>query len=178
MTTAKGYVNWCGSNDFHGKKLWSFRLKNEEKWFNTGEMDPNIAKGELVEFNYDVNNGRYVVDLPSLVHINVGTAVSTNGVSTGRMAKRGNKDDYWDERLARDIENDEYKRQNDSRIQYQSARNAAITVVDILLREKALKVPEKNAYDVIMGKLKDLTNSFYDETSTFSEIEQENKEAV
>lgn len=185
----KGYVNWSGGKPFNGRMSYSIRLKNEEKWFQCGPADPKVQKGDLVEFEYETNNGYYnvLVDTISVIDLGATPKSHSNSVpstfSPGNH-KGGSKDQYWDERFARDIENDKHRKANEVKIQYQAARNAAIATVDILTREKALIIPEKKgaASEVIMAKIEDLTNEYFHKTGSVgvgtSETEQENREAA
>lgn len=185
----KGYVSWSGGKPYRGQMSFTIRLKNEEKWYQCGPADPKVQKGDLVEFEYEENNGYYNVFVDSIRVIDLGATPSsgTSGVSGPKYSsgnKGAGKDGYWDERLSRDIENDNYRRGNDIRIQYQAARNSAIAVLDILTREKALIIPDKKgaASEVIMAKLEDLTNEFFHKTSAVgvntSETVEEDREAA
>lgn len=171
---AKGYVTYVGSTKFGKKELYSFRVNTEEKWFGTGTVDSLLKKNDYIKFSYTENNGRFNVDPSSIEHIKLEGSVEANGgaSSTGSV-RSGTKSSYWDsqERIDRDKANDQYRKENDLRIQYQSARNAAISVVDVLLRERALKLADGSKADnvsVILGKITDLTNQFYHDTSNAS----------
>lgn len=179
----KGYVSYAAGRPFRGQMQYSIRLKNEEKWFSCGPADPKIKKNDLVEFDYEESGGYYNVFVDSLRVIDLGAEPSAK--PSGQNNTGVSKDVYWDERFTRDLANDKYKRENDLRIQYQAARNAAIAVLDILAREKALIIPEKKgaAGEVIMAKLEDLTNEFFHKTSTIgagteNETEQEDRKAA
>lgn len=181
----KGYVSWSGGKEFRGRMLYSIRLKNEEKWFGCGPTDPKVKKGDLVEFEYEDSNGGYDVLIDSIRVIDLGAdAKPTMGNLKSAVPNEGSKNGYWDERLARDVENDKYRKENDLKIQYQAARNSAIAVLDILTREKALIIPEKKgaASEVIMAKLEDLTNKFFQDTNNVGakgdETVQEDREAA
>lgn len=163
----KGYVTYSGNNVFGKKTLYSFRVGTEDKFFGTGEQNPNLEKNDYIKFDYSSANGRFYVDPGSIEHIareepvaNPSSGSNSNVVQRG--AQKG--DGYWGERLSRDIENDVYRKANDLRIQYQSARNAAIAVVDVLLRERTLKLadgPKVDNVAVVMGKIDDLTEQFF-----------------
>lgn len=155
----KGYVNYVGSTKFKGKELWSFRITNSDSWFRTGLVKPPIEKGNLVEFESTEVNGGHNVDVSSIAVIATSDSVTVGGV--GSLGNRGNasangRETYWEDRAKED-------RARDLRIQYQSARKDAIAVVDILVREKALKLPEKlgAAHDAILGKIDDLTDHYF-----------------
>lgn len=156
---SKGYVSYCSSKPFGNKMLWSFRLKNEEKWFGCGETDPKVKTGEQIEFSYTEKNGRYNVEIPTIVRFTADTTVH-NGTPSKNLTgntNSGGREEYWNDKAAKDVE-------KDLRIQWQSARNAAIEVVGILVSSDSLKLPEKNKSDAILGKIADLTDKFYAES--------------
>jgi hypothetical protein len=174
---AKGRVKWSGSNKYNGKTLYSFRLDNQEGFFGCGVADPKVKSGDTIEFSYEVVNGRssVLLDTISLVSSGPSERPSGNkshgtssypkdgGVPLGNAANYKEKDTYWKDKESRDLVNDEYRRGNDIRIQYQSARNAAIAVTDILVKAGAIIIPEKKGAgaEAIMGKIEDLTNEFF-----------------
>jgi hypothetical protein len=169
----KGTVRWCEPKLYNGKKLWSFSLNGEDGFFGCGISDPKVKKGDTIEFDYEIVNGRasVVVDTINLLSSAPSDRTNSYSGSGGQPGKAngggGGNAQYWEEKTQRDIENDEYRRANDIRIQYQSARNAAITVTDLLVKAGAIIIPEKkgSGYDVLMGKIEDLTNEFFHKTS-------------
>lgn len=166
MQKAKGYVSYLGGTQYKGETLYSFRLKNEDRWYRCGTKQPAISKNDLIEFEYEDKDGFGNVDVNSIKRVDLGASSDTPAVRTAEY--RGNsgglsKDDYWKNKETRDMANEEHRKGNELRIQYQSARNAAITVVDILLREKILKLAAKaeDNVSVVLGKIEDLTNEFF-----------------
>jgi len=169
----KGQVKWCDGKDFRGKKLWSFTLKEAEGFFGCGISDPKVRKGDTIEFYYEVVNGRasVIVDTINLLSGAPSDRVPGNSDSGNQPNKAngtgGSNAQYWEDKTKRDIENDEYRRGNDIRIQYQSARNAAIEVTGILVAAGTLIIPEKKGAgaEVILAKIEDLTNEFFQKCS-------------
>lgn len=167
---AKGYITYAGSKSFGKKTLYSFRISTEEKFFGTGEIDPKVKKNDFVKFTYTERNGYFNVDPNSIEHIGAttgGVGAPAQGNSNG-VRQGSTRDAYFADKFAFDKENDKYRKANDLRIQYQSARNAAISVVDVLLRERALKLadgPKADNVAVVMGKITDLTNQFFSDCS-------------
>lgn len=172
----KGYVTYAGSNLFGGKKLFSFRVGTEDKFFGTGMKDPGLEKNNYIEFEYTEYNGRFNVDPAHIKHIarEESSQSGVSGQASGSVrqgAKGGGSNEYWEARFQRDVDGDAYRKGNDTRIQYQSARNAAISVVDVLLRERVLKLADGAKADnvaVVMGKIMDLTDEFFDRCSNVS----------
>jgi hypothetical protein len=169
----KGQVKWCDGKDFRGKKLWSFSLNGEDGFFGCGISDPKVKKGDTIEFYYEIVNGRasVIVDTINLLSSAPSDRAPGNSGSNYQPNKAngtgGGNAQYWEDKTRRDLENDEYRRSNDVRIQYQSARNAAIEVAGILVAAGLLQIPEKkgSGYEVVMGKIEDLTNEFFHKCS-------------
>lgn len=178
----KGTVKWSGGTPVKGKTLWSFTLKEEDGFFGCGISDPKVKKGDIIEFDYEIVNGRATVVIDTINLLSSAPSDRASGhSSTGSESSKANgggggNAQYWEEKTKRDIENDEYRRSNDVRIQYQSARNAAIEVAGILIAAGLIQIPEKKGagYDVVMGKIEDLTNEFFQKTSNVGEEAQEN----
>jgi hypothetical protein len=171
MPKQSGYVQYVGEKTFHNKVQWSIRIQDVEKWFNA-DFNPQLRRMDNVEFEYTEKGKANVIVPGSIRPVNLGNPTpnspapaqaNSGSVRPGAVTRDG----YWAEKLEFDKVNDKYRKGNDLRIQYQSARNAAISVVDILTREKALIIPEKKGagVEVVLGKIEDLTNEFYAKSS-------------
>lgn len=70
------------------------------------------------------------------------------------------KDDYWSRKEERDLE-------VQKAIQYQASRNAAIAVLDVMLKAGAVKLPSKQAdqYDAVLAVVDEITAHFNTQTS-------------
>lgn len=160
----KGYVQWVGSKPFGQRISWSLRLKNVDQWYNCGGQDPNVSINDHVEFDYTEKDGRGYINMGSFKKLSSSPEVH-QGTGSKDLAKSGNvKEDYWNEKSRKDDS-------KDLRIQWQSARNAAIEVVGILVTNGSLKLPEKNQSDAILGKIADLTDKFYKESASPPTVE-------
>lgn len=167
MSQQKGYVQWVGSKPYGSSMTWTFRLKNVEMWFNCGAQNPNVSTGDFIEFDYTEKNGRSQVNVGSLKKLDTSPQVHQGtpsaSLAAGSVRSVAGKSDYaikeqyWSDKAKGDME-------RDLRIQWQSARNAAIEVVGILVSSDSLKLPEKNKSDAILGKIADLTDKFYAES--------------
>lgn len=173
----KGTVKWSGGTPVRGKTLWSFTLKEQDGFFGCGISDPKVKKGDTIEFDYEIVNGRSTVVVDTINLLSAAPSERSGVSSEPSASSGGGRSDaqYWEGKAKRDIENDEYRRSNDIRIQYQSARNAAIEVAGILVEAGLIQIPEKKGagYDVVMGKIEDLTNEFFQKTSNVGAIAQE-----
>lgn len=158
---AQGRVSYAGGKPFGSKMLYSIKLQNDSAWYNCGERDPNVKSGDNVEFEFNVNpNGKAQVVLPT-VRVLAGasqTTVSQSVPSKEFNLRATEKDQYWSNKAIDD-------KSRDLRIQHQSARNAAIEVVAVLVSKDLLKLPEKNASEAVLGKISDLTERFFKESN-------------
>lgn len=172
----KGYVTYAGSKVFGKRTLFSFRVNSEDKFFGTETTDPKVEKNDYIEFEYTENGGRFNVDPSRIKHINREESSSNQNqgrdpVTVRQVSKDSGSNGYWGDRLSRDKENDAYRKGNDLRIQYQSARNASISVVDMLLRERILKLADSAKADnvaVVLAKIDDLTSGYMDKCASYS----------
>lgn len=163
----KGYVTLVSGKDFRGTMLYSFRVGTEDKFFRTGSTNSQLNKNDYIEFSYIEKNGSYNVDVGSIKHIarEESSSGSSGAQATGSVQRDLTKDDYWRRREDADVAKYKESQANSLRIQYQSARNAAISVVDVLIRDKILKLSDAAKADnvsVVLGKIDDLTNEFFE----------------
>lgn len=162
-----GYVQWVGSKPYGTGMSWTFRLKNVEKWFNCGGQSPNVAVGDHIEFDYTEKGGRATVNVGSIKKLEGGQVHnSTPSASFPAPVKSdyAQKESYWSDKAKGDVS-------KDLRIQWQSARNAAIEITGILVTNGILKLPEKNGSEAVLGKVADLTERFYRESANPPAVE-------
>lgn len=167
---AKGYVTLVSEKNFGGTLLHSFRINTEDRFFRTGDVRSNISKNDYIKFSYSEKNGNYNVDVRSIERANREESSTDSPANKGASSVQRDltKDDYWRGRELRDVAKDKYFEANNLRIQYQSARNAAISVVDVLVRDKILKLSDGAKADnvsVVLGKIDDLTDEFFHKCS-------------
>lgn len=174
----QGQVSWAGKNEKFNN--YSFRLQGVEKWFGTGSTDPKIKIGDTISFQYLEKNGRGVVDASTIANVGSGSSSpGTGATSDSNQPERERpksdyqlKEEYWRAKEARDIANEGDRKLNSLRIQYQSARNAAIEVAKLLVEAKLLKLADAAKADnvaVVKGFIDDLTNEFYHKTGFVNE---------
>lgn len=151
---AKGYVTFAGDKKFGNKTLYSFRIGSEDKWFRTGATAHGLNRDDHVEFSYNQEAGSNNVDVSSIRRI---SDSPLKPAATTAPALVNNREKYWDDKAISD-------KLKERQIQYQSARNAAIAVVDILVRDKILQLATGAKADnvaVVLGKIGDLTDEFF-----------------
>lgn len=153
---AKGYVTFAGDKKFGNKTLYSFRIGSEDKWFRTGTTAHGLNRDDHVEFSYNQEGGSNNVDVGSIVKHKLNSGVSAVSAQSA-PALVNEREKYWTDKAATD-------KLKELQIQYQSARNAAIAVVDILVRDKILQLATGAKADnvaVVLGKIGDLTDEFF-----------------
>lgn len=125
--TASGVVGWVGSKKFGKKNLWSFKFDGEEDFFRTGETDPNLKQGDVISFDWSVNNNGYkVVDVSSIEKSQAAKPeVKAQGGSATAKAAIG-----YD--------------QKQRVISYQAATNSAIAIAKIAVENDMLKLGAQN----------------------------------
>jgi hypothetical protein len=146
----KGTVSKTFEKDWDGRDgkvvLHSFQLQGDQRYFRTG-TDRLFSQGDAVQFEIGNNNtvvGDSVVKLEASVQTAPPAATGGGGQRSwsgggGYKAKQAEKDAYWSDKEARDIERE--RRQHEivePRITWSSARTAAIDVVGLALQHDAI----------------------------------------
>lgn len=126
-----GVVRKVNANPWQGKTLYSFKIGNEDGYFNTGPVHPGIVEGDAITFNAKLSKreGNFDVDVKSIVKTTESQVTPEQYAMTKqpvggarRAAQPMTKDNYWENREAND-------RNVQKVIQIQAARNAAIAVL-------------------------------------------------
>lgn len=128
LSTYSGVVRKIFTNQFGGKKLYSFSMDSDKSYFNLGEKTPSFSEGNTVSF--DGAPGKRVgnVDVKSPVTVVGEQAVNTESYQMGgakRSVEVMTKDQYWSNREANDVKVQKV-------IQVQAARNAAIATMSVI----------------------------------------------
>lgn len=153
---------------------------DDGSWFGYGFNKPKFGQGATVSFDV-IYRGQYAnVNVDTVVvHDNGNSSNNANNNSNpnngGNNQPRGqqnnfqDKDNYWKEREKRDIEWQRHQREVvQPTIQYQGSRNAAINLVNVLLQNDCLALPQKKAekMDAVIAVVDQLTDKFENDLSS------------
>ena len=143
-----GIVSKVNARDMQGArgpyKLYSFALQGQQGWHSLGFELHGISEGQSISFETRQNARGYAEVDPDSIKILEGQVVAARDAAVvakapytpkkvwGGGKSGGKKDEYWDNREARDIE-------TQKRIELQSCRNSALQFIDILVKTDAMK---------------------------------------
>lgn len=139
----QNYVEKVGEKQGSGRNgpwtMYSVNIGGE--WLGAGFKKPECREGDYISYDIE-QSGKY----KNIVNIKVvpqGSAPNKVSSSSDGVQLPVNK---------RDVS-----------IHYQSCRNAAISLTDLLLKYEAVKLPAKQAdkFDAAVGIVDELTNQFY-----------------
>jgi hypothetical protein len=164
MAMVSGKVQYINERSFNGKMLYSIKLAppNGEVLYMMGTAKPDVSKGDYVSFDgEDKGNNRFQVDTKTF---------QVKKAEVLHPSSGGARDTYWDKKAQ-----DDKSRQ--ATIEYQAARNSAISAVGVILNAGAFKLPAKDSdkYAVVIGLINDLTAKFFAETKTLGTVTQQEK---
>lgn len=165
-----GKVTYVNENNFNGKLLHSFKLAGTEGYFGTGESKTGVHKGASVSFEAKEGKpGSFTVDTKTLEVVEGDIAPTVvyakKQGSVAYASKAKSKDDFWENKEARDVG-------TQKTIQLQSSRNSAIACADFLVKNGALvldKVKQADKMDVLVGLVDHLTDKFQEQVKASKE---------
>ena len=123
-------------NTKRGKaKAYSIKLDGDDNYYGVGFTNPNLTAGDYVSFDAGKNAQDYWQADPKSIRKmdREPTEARTNVASVVK-----GKDDYWNRKEARDLEND-HKRNVGASL------NTAIDFVELLLKAEAIQIPTKKS---------------------------------
>jgi hypothetical protein len=135
-----GIVEAVRKND---QGYWSIKT-SDGQWFGCGKSKPACSEGDEVDFDYSMNGKYNNADLDTLEVISSDNKVAPKKAWPGKKTATSEGDGkagYWEQKAV----NDEKVQKI---IQFQAARNAAIEIIGIALKNSVLFIPEgkdKNA---------------------------------
>lgn len=165
MSKINGFIAKISVKEGYSKrgpwKLYSIKLEKEdgtefEKWLSAGFDAPKVREGDYVTVEYHENDKGYL-DIDSIKSVKNAPARggSSNTGSGGKAAGSG------------------VGQTTQQSIHYQSSRNAAIQVLEILQQNNALplsqaktKAGDVKRYEEIMALVDKLTVRFYNDVET------------
>lgn len=142
MAEVSGVIGRVKDKPFGNKTFWSFTLRNQDGWYNTGVKRPP-PEGTAIKFEFSVNGKGYnEVNYHSIQELKDAPAESSPGVErvvsqVSRYSGNGtglNKDTYFLRKEERDVANDEKR-------ELGASRNTAISIIDLMLKHEVIKLP-------------------------------------
>lgn len=135
-------------------KLYS--LKVNDAWYSNNFDKPKCKKGDMISFEYDETQyGNSIIkDSIIVMESKVYTAPATGSAGSSAV----NKDQYWSNKEAQDVERQRM-------INHQSARNAAIETVALALQNGAISLGAAKAkmFDNMMNYIDEITSKYFDD---------------
>lgn len=132
-----GVIGRVSEKQFNGKTFYSFTLKGQEGWYNTGVKKP-YAEGTSVKFDAAPNAKGYLTVSGNIEVLKDGEVSATGSVaqtvSKSTSSGSGAGGAYWDRKEARDLVNDAAR-------ELGASRNTALSIIDIALRNEVYKLP-------------------------------------
>jgi len=175
---AKIYTREGKTSSGKAWKSYSFKLKGVNPFFRL-KGEPKFAEGDFIQFDADVidDNASQVVEgsgskwePPAKQEVAKEEAKATKPAAANKSSFNTEKElreKYWADKETRDIEFTQ------PRINFQAARNAAISVVQVLSDQKALPISTADnkggaakRYEQIVDIVNKLTVQFYFDTDT------------
>lgn len=157
----KGYVDVVFSKAQGQGKRYAFKIKNDDIWYSCGFKDPKIKKGDQIEFEFEQNGDFYNVSVEAIKILRSGPEVVEARRGFPKSVGSGaEKDTYWRDREARDID-------TQKRIQLQASRNSAIALASVMLQSGAVKLPEAVAkrHEVVAALVQEWTEKFQEQVN-------------
>lgn len=146
-----------------GSLAYTIYINGEDSGYGHGFNEPKCREGDQIEFNIDWNGQYKNVNVQSLRVLNQGGGQQGGQAPAQRAAPQqgykkpagGGREKYWEDKAK-----DDKARQ--ACIEHQSSRNAAIALLDVLMREEAVKLPAKASgkLDAALALVDELTDKF------------------
>jgi hypothetical protein len=170
-----GKVSRIFANPFEGRNgpvtLYSFKVEGNDKFFRLGEHAPQFRETDVVTFESDQKGKATNLEVTRAPAKEETTAPPAPARSTesARPAPESagkvvNRDSYWADKEARDIEKDKkYTEVVEPRITYAAARHDAVTVVGLALQHDLLALGNANKsakLGLILGYVDQVTARF------------------
>lgn len=140
-------------------------VKIDDVWYGAGFKRPAAQEGEYVEFEWYTNDKGYATIKGEITVIKQQQSEARAPVRQAPGSAGGlTKDQYWENKEARDVN-------IQKGIQFQAARNAAINVADVLLKNDCLSLGQAKAKktDILLAFIDELTVKYFNNVNQFVE---------
>jgi len=160
----QGTVKDVSSFDFQGTLLYSFTLENDRTYYRTGRDQPTFQQGANISFDATMGKkpGSQDVKLHTVQMLEGAPSPSVAQVAPQATAQGMSRNDYFNEK-------DRYDKEvRQPAIEFQAARNAAISMVSALVANESMPgitktaTPAKRA-EVIEAAVAHYTEQFFED---------------
>lgn len=169
MPQAKGQVKFIKENQTKYGSMFGVALTSGKDYYGFGKVKPAFSEGDYVAFMYETNDRGFLDAVPETVKVKKGELPAKKAYQGGGSGS--SRDKYWEDKEARDIE-------TQKRITYQSAKNNAVSIVELALANGALSLGAKKseAFDNLLAVINKVTLDTYQEYTEAPSIEFEDVE--
>jgi hypothetical protein len=163
---------WYDQRKGRNINLYSFQIEGSNRWFRTGTDEPNFRQGDFITFT---NDAKANVKLSDVTVGNAAGAPATSAspapapaqaASTGGASQ--NRDGYWAQKEARDLEKDaRYQGVDVPRMSFSAAQDRAVNLVSAALAHDCLSfgnMKKGEKLDYVLECVNNVTNRFFVES--------------
>lgn len=178
MSQVQGVIGKVNARQFQGKNFYSFALNGQEGWYGAGmKRPPN--EGTSVKFLSKKNSKGYLEVDGGIEIVTDGEAApagsaksfrGTNGQRTSGGSGT-NSSAYWDRKETRDIRNDELR-------ELGATRNTALTLIELLLKNEAIKLPAAAKREEFMLELLEKYTKHLMDSNNKSKEQEDNSKST
>lgn len=154
MSNQQGVVKWAGSKDIKGRTYFSFNLVDIDGFFRCGTRDPNVNKGDAIEFTFEVDpKWGNQVDTKTVKVVDSAPEVAPAPLVQPASKVAVGRDDYWANKELADVSRQKI-------ISLQAATNTATSIVTAALAADVLPLPTKKAekFDALVFMIHELAD--------------------
>jgi hypothetical protein len=152
---------WFDSKRNQNIVLHSFQLQGGGQWFRTGTTAPPPVGSHVI---FSVGDRQQVNNMQVVGQAVVQTAAPAPAqrpaAPRGGYQSGGNRDDYWKQKEARDIEKDErYQAVDIPRMSYSAAQTAAVQLVSAALQHDCISfgnATKGKKFDILLQMVEDV----------------------
>ena len=167
VLTAKGKVLAISIKEVETKrgksKVYDFKVG--DNWYKAGFTDPQLNKGDNIEFEYTETKYGNEIDVASITEVKEEKKAKTPVAASTPVKAVGNKNDYWEERAVKDDDRQVL-------ITFQASRNAAIAIVTSALQANTVALPkvQNKQLDAVLSLVNEITVRYFKESSNLGAL--------